>query len=83
MSGGHFDYVQYRIDDAANEIERQATWVGSDYQPVTLARFTEAAATLRLAAKMLHRVDWLLSDDDGEESFHKRWQAEIGEHHAR
>ena len=77
MSGGHFDYLQYRIDDAANEIERKQTWVSGEYSPETLAKFDEAAKTLRLAAKMLHRVDWLLSDDDGEDSFHRRWQEDV------
>ena len=76
MSGGHFDYIQYRIDDAANEIERRIEWDGC-YSPETIARFKIAADTLRIAAKMLNRVDWLLSDDDGEDTFCSRWDAEL------
>ena len=77
MSGGHFDYLQYRIDDAANEIERKQTWSGEDFSEETLAKFRQAAITLRLAAKMLHRIDWFLCDDDGEVSFNQRWDEDI------
>jgi hypothetical protein len=28
---------------------------------------------------MAQRVDWLISGDDGEESFHQRWKEELGE----
>jgi len=27
---------------------------------------------------MLNRVDWLVSDDDGEDTFHQRWNEELG-----
>jgi len=77
MSGGHFDYVQYRIDDAAGVIERQIDWSGEEYTAETLERFRIAAETLRRAAKMLHRVDWLLSDDDGEDTFCARWDKDL------
>ena len=77
MSGGHFDYLQYRIDDAANEIERKQTWSGEDFTPETLEKFKQAAFTLRAAAIMLQRVDWFLSGDDGEDSFNKRWDEDL------
>jgi hypothetical protein len=78
VSGGHFNYVQYKMDDAANEIERHVRWGGECLKPETLARFQAAVDTLRTAAKMLHRVDWLLSDDDGEETFLARWDKDMG-----
>jgi len=40
MSGGHFDYAQYWIED--------------------------------IAAEIAQRVDWLVSEDDGEDSFMQR-----------
>ncbi|NBQ13098.1 MAG: hypothetical protein EBU31_00445 [Proteobacteria bacterium] len=78
MSGGHFDYIQYRIDDAANEIERQIEWEPNELRADVQARFRIAADTLRRAAKMLQRVDWLICCDDGEDSFMRRWDEELG-----
>lgn len=77
MSGGHFDYLQYRIDDAANEIERKQTWSGEDFSAETLEKFRKAAITLRAASIMLHRIDWFLCDDDSEESFNRRWGQDL------
>ena len=79
MSGGHFDYKQFRIEDIAVEIERIVQSGGtSEYgtttlSPETLARFKEAVATLRLAADMANKIDYLLSGDDSEETFNRRW----------
>jgi hypothetical protein len=94
MSGGHFDYIQHRIRDAAEEIEgivrRDESAVPNDdrdeygetihgvpYKPETLAKFRECEAVLRTATAMLQRVDWLVSCDDDEESFHERWDADL------
>jgi hypothetical protein len=87
MSGGKFDYVQYRIGQAADEVEQYILRCESDdvdeygykpeYTPETLEKFRECEKTLRRASEMLQRVDWLASGDDGEESFHKRWAEKV------
>ena len=87
MSGGHFDYVQYRIDDAAETLERyiarcekgDADAYGNkpEHTERTLAKFRECERTLRRAYAMLHRVDYLISGDDSEASFFKRWDEEV------
>ena len=89
MSGGHFDYQQYRFEDIAEEIEKvirendnigtdeSGDCIGRGYRPQTLQRFTEAVHVVRRAAEMVQRIDWLLSCDDGEESFHERWEKEV------
>ena len=89
MSGGHFDYLQYRIHDiaeqikeliASNEDKTPCKWgefVGRHYSPETIQRFKETEHTLRQAAEMAQRVDYLVSGDDGEESFHSRWGEEV------
>ena len=74
MSGGHFDYIQYRFDDVASSIEHQIAT--NEYEPAIVNRFQLAADTVRLAGKMIQRVDWLVSDDDGPDSFLTRWHAE-------
>ena len=88
MSGGYFDYVQNSIEVAARKIEKLIAsnndesltqWgdpVGQFYDPETIERFKQAAEAAHKAAAMIQRVDWLLSGDDGEESFHKRWDEE-------
>lgn len=89
MSGGHFDYMQChcsqmadQIDEiiARNEDETLDKWGrkrGTFYTIETIEKFKEAAHTLRQAGEMAQRVDWLVSDDDGEESFHRRWKEKV------
>lgn len=50
---------------------------GFGFGPEVLARFREAAATCRRAAIMAQRVDWLVSSDDGEDCFMRRWDEEL------
>lgn len=89
MSGGKFDYQQYRIEDIAVEIDHVIgsnddksldEWGGprgKNYPPEIIEKFREAAHTLRQGAEMAQRVDWLLSGDDGESSFFRRWANEV------
>ena len=84
MSGGHFDYIQYQIEDAATEIRDivkrnnvpDDNLYSTNFSEDTIARFNITATTLEKAAAMLHHVDLLVSDDCGEESFNKRWDIE-------
>jgi hypothetical protein len=89
MSGGHFDYKQYRINDIVNSIEEiissnnleiaegnkpKDDW-GFDeqsyyeYPPHIIEEFKNAVKYLKIAQVYAQRVDWLVSGDDGEESF--------------
>lgn len=89
MSGGHFDYTQFRMEEIADEIDRlvgqnESTEkdsfgedIGRHYSPEVIARFRETAHTIRQAQEMAQRIDWLVSDDDGEESFMTRWDSEV------
>jgi hypothetical protein len=85
MSGGHFDYIQFRFEEVADAIDRLIAnnkvkdeyGHSRDYDEKTLERFKETAHTIRRAAEMATRVDWLVSGDDGEENFHKRWDKEV------
>lgn len=49
-----------------------------DYEPETIEEFCKAIKVLREAAVYAQRIDWLLSGDDGEETFHKRLKEELG-----
>jgi hypothetical protein len=89
MSGGHFDYIQFRVEDAADEIETIVETndstkedslgdeIGRHYPPEIIEKFRLAAQYVKAAAKMLHRIDWLLSADDGEETFLRRWDEDV------
>ena len=76
MSGGYFDYKQYHINQIAGDVEKLA---GCDeYPPEILAEFAKGAAILNQAAVYAQRIDWLLSGDDGEESFILRLKEDLG-----
>ena len=84
MSGGHFDYNQYRITTIAdtidsliwnNKSEEVNEWgdsIGNNYSEETIAEFENAVVYLNLAYIYAQRIDWLVSGDDGEETFHRR-----------
>jgi hypothetical protein len=73
MSGGHFDYQQFRMEEVAEDLDNIIANFSDTYSSETLAKFKEASEHIRKASRMLHRVDWLHCGDDGEESFHKHW----------
>ena len=89
MSGGHFEYNQYRIGYIADEVEtliennesdEDDGWgstVGRHYTPETIKEFKKALHALRTAAIYAQRIDWLVSGDDGEDSFHRRLKKEL------
>ena len=81
MSGGRFDYVQYKFDDVAESIsgyiERETKNADDPLPDDIVAKFAEAARTCEIAAAMVQRVDWLLSGDDGYDSFRDRWIVEV------
>ena len=110
MSGGHFDYYQWQIEDIANSIEDyiyghsidkedinyyiEDHWLDDEekeyikknkhtipnrynYNKETIEEFKKGLSLLRKAYIYAQRIDWLLSGDDGEESFHKRLKEEL------
>lgn len=72
MSGGHFDYEQYRIKNQVEMVDQLIKEHGSSYREDTLAEFEYAKRVLATSAIYLHRIDWLVSGDDGEDTFHSR-----------
>ena len=89
MSGGHFDYRQSLLGDIADSIEHLIEtndseelddWgskKGYGFKPETIEKFKETAYLARRLREMIDRVDWLVSGDDGEETFHKRWKDQV------
>lgn len=48
-----------------------------EFSEETLAEFKKAVHILKQAEIYAQRIDWLLSGDDGEESFHERLKEEL------
>lgn len=89
MSGGHFNYTQYPIQEAARdvqllidnngnlEVDRWGERLHYNFSPEVIEKFREAQKTLEKAGKMLHEVDYLVSGDTGEDSFMIRWKRDV------
>ena len=106
MSGGRFNYNQYKIGEIAEGIQKtidnnglkldeelikeNQRWYGKDYYerfPQELynykypdniiEKFKEAVDILKKAEIYAQRIDWLLSGDDGEESFIERLKEDL------
>lgn len=75
MSGGHFNYDQYRIAEIAEGVRELIDENGSadeynSYSPETIAEFKKGLYYLEMAKLYAHRIDWLVSGDNGEDTFH-------------
>ena len=89
MSGGHFQYKQWEISNIADEVEQliltndseeKNQWgdrKGYHYTPETIEEFKKGLVLLRQAYVYAQRIDWLVSGDDGEDSFHSRLKFEL------
>jgi hypothetical protein len=91
MSGGYFDYNQYKIYQIAEELEdvilkngkkreHRESWETEnyyEYPPEVIEVFKEGLFILKAAHIYAHRIDWLLSGDDGEESFLERLESDL------
>jgi hypothetical protein len=107
MSGGAFNYDQYKIGYMVDQIEetvikngvektpeelKQEGWRDPDwykkypedlfhykYPDEVIEKMKEGIDALKRAQIYAHRIDWLLSGDDGEESFLRRLEEELNE----
>lgn len=86
MSGGFFEHQQYRLGDMAetieevlalNKIENEENSYFNGLSEETIIEFKDAITFLKLAQVYVQRIDWLLSGDDGEETFHERLKADL------
>jgi hypothetical protein len=86
MSGGRFDYKQFELQRIADDIEQLI--VDSEetddwdykYKDETIAEFKRAVEMLRRAYIYVQRIDWLVSADDSESTFHKRLNQQLKEY---
>jgi hypothetical protein len=76
MSGGYFDYAQYKISEIADSIEQLIR--DFDCSEETKKEFIVGLEAINKAVIYAQRIDWLVSGDDGEESFHRRLAEDLG-----
>ena len=90
MSGGTFDYSQYRIIDIIETIQSHINSQGEkiDYEygdkhqifePDVLKRLQDAIECLKKAYVYAQRIDRFLAGDDGDETFIRRLNEELNE----
>jgi hypothetical protein len=107
MSGGAFNYDQYKIGYMVDQIEETVVkngvektpeelknegWRDPDwykkypedlfhykYPDEVIEKMKEGIEVLKRAQIYAQRIDWLLSGDDGEESFLRRLEEELNE----
>jgi hypothetical protein len=105
MSGGHWDYLQYRFTDVVEDIQnivelngkektreelKNESWRDPEwyekypedkfhhkYPDEVIKEFNKGAEIIKQAQVYMQRIDWLLSGDDGEESFIKRLKEDL------
>jgi hypothetical protein len=78
MSGGHYDYVQFRMDAVAEELAITIRnnnvpdeWgYATKFSPETIKVIQDALQAVKRAACYVHHVDLLVSGDTGEDTFH-------------
>ena len=102
MSGGHYDYLQYRITEITDSIEQAVRDSGTKkpknelynnddfyekypeelnyykYPDHVIKEFKNGIKLLEKAQVYAQRIDWLLSGDDGEDSFIERLEEDLG-----
>lgn len=74
MSGGYFEYDQFRLTEHIEQLEevinRGTLWEdGDDIPEDVLEEFKRGLKHFKLATLYMHRIDWLLSGDDGIDAF--------------
>lgn len=84
MSGGRFDYLQHRLSEIYEAIEYEISENSNtsleypyNFSDETIEEFRKGIEYLKKAQIYSHRIDYLLSHDDGEESFHERLKEDL------
>ena len=77
MSGGYFNYANHGLRSMKEELDAIVARNDDKYHEETLEHFVCASCLLELCDLYMHRIDWLLSGDDDEDSFHERLHLDL------
>ena len=88
MSGGYFEYQDYRLEEMAKTLRSKIALVRQkpeweeypgNYTEEFLAEMIKAHNDLLALRARLHRLDWVLSGDDGEDTYFSRLPVDLAE----
>lgn len=83
MSGGHFDGKEYILKHLAEELEELVTKREEYNLSANCVRLIKRQIHLLECVYItIHRIDYLVSGDDSEETFHKRLREELLKYNA-
>lgn len=77
MSGGFFEYQEYKIQQVAADLEDFILNGSHAYSDETMKELNIGLQYLKLAYTYAHRIDYLLESDDSEASFRKRLKEDL------
>jgi hypothetical protein len=105
MSGGHWEYLQYRLEEVSSDMLKMVEKNGQlksqeelkeerwnddawyekypeekshyKYPDEVIEEFKKGADIIKKAQTYMQRLDWLLSGDDGEDSFLSRLKDDL------
>ena len=89
MSGGHFDYAQFRFKDVKEQIEELVKnndnkelneWgvpFGRNYPVGVISTFQKTASLLEMVGILVNAIDHLVCGDYGVETFRERCTKEV------
>ena len=91
MSGGQYDYIQFRIGQLAEDIEadilkqgKESEWCSEDdkyyngiYPDDINQTMLDTLFKVKEVEVYVQRLDWYLSGDDGEDSYRERLKSDL------
>jgi hypothetical protein len=70
---------QLILNNDSEELDPYDYPIGQHYSKEIITEFEVGLKHLRKAIIYAQRIDWLVSGDDGEETFHERLKNDLGE----
>ena len=76
FTGEVYEVVSYTYEEHEPDENGEIPYY-PDYSEKTLQEFRRGVEILKKASVYAHRIDWLISGDDGESSFHERLEEDL------
>jgi hypothetical protein len=88
MSGGAFNYSRFRLPEVVdiieteietNNIKKDGFEYPNNFSEKTIEEFKKGIEFIKIAQIYMQRIDWLLSGDDSEDTFHEELLKDLNE----
>lgn len=85
MSGGHYGYKQYQLQDIADQMRRDIAKSGTtneygeiyELKPSTIQALKTTAEILEVVGNLVHDLDWCLSGDTNEDGLQAKMEKNL------